>query len=298
MIPAKVPSQLQELTQIEEMLISRALPIMRVYIKPGGQKGYSGHCINLPQDVKELASSLPRYPKDLPLIVVKMKGKENSIKSVSVRKGKVHAALLWLISNNPHYSDMKINLEALQSLPENGMPSDLPTVETENDNCSDHEEQNSLQTLPFCYNSDEDVAFNQTTEKSSFLPLGQQQEQQMDAIRKEILGEENSINWPNISNQPLNEYQTWHLASMAFPTLFPDGKGDPTNPSLLRDVPFQEKVKHLIQFAENRNGQWVYRFASHPRFAYWALNMIQRKRVLQQGGIFLKQNPGEAHLTN
>ena len=25
--------------------------------------------------------------------------------------------------------------------------------------------------------------------------------------------------------------------------------------------------------------------------------MIQRKRVLQQSGIFLKQNPGEAHLT-
>jgi len=130
------------------------------------------------------------------------------------------------------------------------------------------------------------VAFNQTTEKSTFLPLGQQQEQQMDVIRKEILGEENSINWPNISNQPLNEYQTSHLTSMAFPTLFPNGKGDPTNPSLLRDVPFQEKVKHLIQFAENRNGQWVYRFESHPRFGYWALNMIQRKRVLQQGEYF------------
>lgn len=25
--------------------------------------------------------------------------------------------------------------------------------------------------------------------------------------------------------------------------------------------------------------------------------MIQRKRILQQTGIFLKQNPGEAHLT-
>ena len=36
---------------------------------------------------------------------------------------------------------------------------------------------------------------------------------------------------------------------------------------------------------------------THPRFAYWALNMIQRKRILQQTGIFLKQNPGEAHLT-
>ena len=53
MIPSCVPHELQDLTQIEEMLIARALPIMRVYIKPGGQRGYSGHCINL----KELATS-------------------------------------------------------------------------------------------------------------------------------------------------------------------------------------------------------------------------------------------------
>ena len=43
--------------------------------------------------------------------------------------------------------------------------------------------------------------------------------------------------------------------------------------------------------------QWVYRFVTHLRFAYWAFNVIQRKRILQQTGIFLKQNPGEAHLT-
>jgi hypothetical protein len=36
MIPSCVPHELQNLTQIEEMLIARALPIMRVYIKPGG----------------------------------------------------------------------------------------------------------------------------------------------------------------------------------------------------------------------------------------------------------------------
>ena len=52
--PSKVPPQLQGLTKTEEMLIARALPIMRVHIKPGGQRGYSGHCINLPQDIKEL----------------------------------------------------------------------------------------------------------------------------------------------------------------------------------------------------------------------------------------------------
>ena len=41
----------------------------------------------------------------------------------------------------------------------------------------------------------------------------------------------------------------------------------------------------------------MYRFANHPRFSYWGLNMIQRKQILQQTGIFLKQNPGEQHLT-
>lgn len=71
MKPSSVPKELQGLTQIEEMLIARALPIMRVFIKPGGQRGYSGHCINLPQDVKELAKSLPRYPKDIPFILIK-----------------------------------------------------------------------------------------------------------------------------------------------------------------------------------------------------------------------------------
>lgn len=70
MIPSQVPCELQGLTQVEEMLIARALPIMTVYIKPGGQRGYSGHCINLPQHVGELALSLPRYPKDLSVIVV------------------------------------------------------------------------------------------------------------------------------------------------------------------------------------------------------------------------------------
>jgi len=40
MIPSAVPLELQELTQVEEMLIARAIPIIRVYVKPGGQRGY------------------------------------------------------------------------------------------------------------------------------------------------------------------------------------------------------------------------------------------------------------------
>ena len=78
MIPSAVPEELQDLTQIEEMLIARALPIMKVYIKPGGQRSYSGHCINFPQRVSDLAFSLPRFPKDIPVIVVTMKHRETT----------------------------------------------------------------------------------------------------------------------------------------------------------------------------------------------------------------------------
>ena len=83
MIPSVVPEELQGLTQIEEMLIAWALPIMKVYIKPGGQRGYSGHCINMPQEVNELANTLPRYPRNIPLILICMHGKD-MIKDVVV----------------------------------------------------------------------------------------------------------------------------------------------------------------------------------------------------------------------
>ena len=39
------------------------------------------------------------------------------------------------------------------------------------------------------------------------------------------------------------------------------------------------------------------KITNHPRFSNWALNMIQCKQILQQTGIFFKQNPGEKHLT-
>ena len=63
------------------------------------------------------------------------------------------------------------------------------------------------------------------------------------------------IPWPSIGDVPLSEFQTHNLAGLAFPTLFPDGKGDPTKPSLLRDIPLADRIKHLIKFAENDDGK-------------------------------------------
>lgn len=49
------------------------------------------------------------------------------------------------------------------------------------------------------------------------------------AIRSAITGD--TLDWPSITSQAINEYSTPHLATTAFPTLFPYGTGDPTNPA-------------------------------------------------------------------
>ena len=208
-----------------------------------------------------------------------------------MRRHKVHSALLWLIQNNPHYSDVKVHNSALCSLPENGVPFAISTVDADSDISSDeipHPDQGPL--------NEEDVVYNKSTEMSSFLPVGRHQKQEVEAIRNQISGKE-PLNWPSHEDSSLNEYNTPFLATLAFPTLFPDGEGDPTNPSMMRNVPLSDGIKHLLKYAEIIGSKWVYRFASHPRFSYWAFDMLQRGRTLQQSGIFLKQNPSEAHLT-
>jgi hypothetical protein len=283
MIPSPIPPELQGLTQVEEMLVARALPIMRVYIKPGGQRGYSGHCVNLPQHVDELASSLPRYPKDLSVIIVKIKGKENTFKDVNVRRQKVLDSLLWLKQNNPHYKNVEIDTQALNELPVDGTPSNLVTVETNDDVVTPETVGNDVG--PPTDNSSEDTVYSDSTETSSFLPVGEQPQQELDAVRNQLSAEE-PISWPTVEDKPLNEYQTQYLATMAFPTLFPDGKGDPTNQALQRNVLLSERIKHLMKFAEKNYGKWLYRFSSNPRFCYWAFNMIQRMRTLHKLGYF------------
>ena len=195
MIPRKVPFPLQNLTQVEEMLIARAFPVLQVYTKPrGGQRSYKGHVITLPRDVQKIADILPRHPKDIPVIVFNFNNKNNASIELKVRRQNVLDALVWLTGvsesgepNNFLYKDIVINYEKNLSL------------------------------------------------------------------QREIASSETQS--------------------------------------------FSEKIKHLIKFAEQKGNQWYYRFAAHPRFAFWAYNMLYRRRLLGQGSFYIKQNPSDANLT-
>lgn len=42
------------------------------------------------------------------------------------------------------------------------------------------------------------------------------------------------------------------------------------------------------KFGKYFDGEWVYKFAVHPRFGFWAYNMFYR-RLLRQDSFYLKQ---------
>lgn len=141
-----------------------------------------------------------------------------------------------------------------------------------------------------------EIPCNKETELSSTLLNPVELKQQKEVTMDEVL-QTQKIQWPERDTKAVNEFKIELLATMAFPSLFPDGTGDPTNLATKCIVTLGEKVKHLIRLRGYINDKWEYRFVSYPRFTYWAFNMLKRYRLLSQESIYLKQNPVDSHLS-
>ena len=288
MDPGSVPPCLQNLTQIEELLIARACPFMTVYHKHGGQLGYSGHVLNLPQNIQQFINKLPVKISDLPILTVTRHGAANTHHSFRVRREKVLHALQWL-KHNRFYVDIEIDLDSVQRLPVDGIPDTLLNFEL-----PDTDSRHLADEGPPTEQLDDTTCSNPS---SSFIPHVQQTQTEEQAIRSIIAGND-PLEWPPIENTPINEFYTEGLATMVFPTLFPYGKGDPTCKGRHHAVTLTEAFKHLERYCDTLpNGHSYWRFATHSRFPYWALNMKQRHELLSQSKVYLQQHPCDASLT-
>ena len=97
------------------------------------------------------------------------------------------------------YKNVTLDLDSLQSLPVNGVPDDLQTVETK-----EMEFQNIETNANTSDDSDEDLLKNNKTKTSSFLPHNENSKIGKGATFSEI--GTGKINWPTIEDKPLNEY--------------------------------------------------------------------------------------------
>lgn len=93
MDPGEVPQCLQGLTQLEQMLIARANPIMCLYRKHGGQQGYRGHVLNVSQDIQGFLNHLPANINDLPILLVRRSGSNDTHVDLRVRRDAVLSAI-------------------------------------------------------------------------------------------------------------------------------------------------------------------------------------------------------------
>ncbi|KAJ7223411.1 hypothetical protein GGX14DRAFT_387730 [Mycena pura] len=116
-----MPPALQNLTDLEEMLIARVKTVMQVRYTKGQQLCYKDHIVNLPQDITEIASKLPRLPEDVDIVIIRRDGVDLSQHvDYVVRREKVRKALEYKIAHDEAYRDLQLDEEALRGLPENG----------------------------------------------------------------------------------------------------------------------------------------------------------------------------------
>ncbi|GBC15565.1 ATP-dependent DNA helicase PIF1 [Rhizophagus irregularis DAOM 181602=DAOM 197198] len=268
MDPGDVPEELRDLTEIEEMLIARIFPIVSVYCLRGGQYAYRGNVINFPQNVEEFATQLPRNPSSLDVLIVRRKSANSLIyKNFTVHRTKVTRALCWLKQNNRYYTDIVIDEEVLQSLPEDGPIDDqLPQI----DDVEQH------------FNDDDDVYEDMIG--SNFVPAplpSPNEEQAIGDTLNRMQDNDLPIMWPSIDGTPINEFQTPGYIACAFPTLYPTGNGD-LRSNHVREVKPSEYFSHLLKYKDGR-------FARHPRWRYFALNSQMRWRALQEAKVYVKQ---------
>ena len=192
------------------MLIAAAMPIMVIYQLPHGLLGYSGHILNLPQNVTSYARTLPRSPNNTDVLIVQKQGADGSHHNFRVCQHVVQSALEWLMSHNLYYRNIMLDRQILQDLPEDAILSDLPTFTTSSSS------SNKLGCTT------EDYTSNHL--QGSFIPVNPCRMTEQETVRQSVMHRLHhpdmpTVTWPQLGDQPINEFNTERYMSCAFPTL-------------------------------------------------------------------------------
>ncbi|KAL8617749.1 hypothetical protein ACOMHN_054745 [Nucella lapillus] len=282
--PTPAPPCLSDLTQVEKSAISIICLSIAIH-KKGTGSASKGHTITFFQDVETFASILPRVPDELPFIVLKDPSEKIEDRSFRVRKQKLLDALLYLKSHNEDYRHVVISRENADLYPEDDIiqsllqldpqemkiPGEEPTAANEDS----AREQASTVDIPGGQLSVVEKLRSVLQKGSSNDAPAATEECPWDATDPP-----QQVPWPKRSDAPVSEFTRGYF-SMAFPDLFPGGRGDMTKPRLGKSPSKKEYFKHLLNV--NRA------FAKHHSFMFVATNILRRHEALTRGNVFAKR---------
>jgi len=99
------------------MCIVRVNAILQVTHARGGQYKYSGHTICFPQDVTKITNMLPRRVENLDILIITCHNNYHKAYDLIFSRHCVLAALEYKLANDPYYKNVRIDNNALASLP-------------------------------------------------------------------------------------------------------------------------------------------------------------------------------------
>jgi ATP-dependent DNA helicase PIF1 len=275
--PWPISHNLPELTPTEEMLISRVHVYMQVRQVRGAQYRYRGHVCNFMRNTAQVYNRLPCLPSDLDVVVLRPASTTSNpllqrqfVRDFHVRREAIHLWLRFLRQNHSGYAAIQIDQGNLSRLPESGSVAD----EIDTRDFPDDDLPVSMTTSDF---AEEDEPPD-----GAIVPDLQGSQTEVDALRRQFTTVTRHISMPSMRPTPINEFvQTQALLTLAFPTLFPYGKGE-FNQSRRRTVSYDEYISHLMRYKDRR-------FAQHDRFRFVVYDTLMRRQIRSRSSFYVNR---------
>ena len=303
-----VPTELQGLTVLEELVIARVRVVARIvklatYSIQGADSeqvsvsalGLSGNVISFPQDAGAFASVAETLPvsasalTDHLQVVLSSHASMNAFdirrllsrcKILRVRRQRVCSALKWLILNNPLYAGCSVDAAALSSLPEDGLPVELldcvsllpPAA------IAPTQQSRGFSRVAGSEPSASEEPVITESGMCDFDGLTVSPEELLAASVSHLQAELDGVStdlvlYPS-GNTPCSEYDNAALLPSMFPTLFPYGRGGFEDPAR-QPLSMTQQVRHMVSLRDRR-------FRTHSSFAFIVSNILTRRSATEQ----------------
>ena len=281
-----IPDELKDLSFGEKLLIQKTSVLIPVVHLKNGRLGIKGHTCMFRKDLASVCADLPR--KNFKVINVVHEYATGSTDEASfthqtfkVRRDKVLKALLWLKFHHSGYTDIIINEDNLDWM----CGKDEDTLSLDNVDISDHivdkqiqENQNetvaTLQTDPSIIDADDmAMEFNGVAMEQAQDTYNRETKELIESLTGDIAKTGCDavpvMMFPQVSEDPIDEYSQPHIFANAYPWLFPGGFGDCSSTICHDKTGAMNWCRMLIRFSDGR-------FMRDPVFSFHLLNFVQR----------------------
>ena len=273
LVVKEVPEELAVLCDLEVQVISLVMPFMKIVAKPRGtQRGIHGAVVLVPTQLTQITNILPRTLGQCEVMALPLKRRLSDINSSQkqyVRPTIVNAALQYLMTHNRLYKDVEVNSTWIEE-----------TKCSENENlvneaCQERSErQEEDDDHGYLIDSEDEVDGNNSADiVEEIQNKGSINNNTcMHPIDGTSVSADDVFNIaPGEGQRPISVFSEENWKAMAFPSLFPDGKGTFKDPRPVR----LSARKYVNVRLMNKNS----RFAESPTYIFQALHWLEQKSV-------------------